>query len=357
MLKPGAHGWQTSEGKAWLRINRWGYRGGDWPLAKQPRTFRIAVLGDSFTQAQQVAEDKTFCAVTERALDACPAFHGPRSRFDRAEVLNFGCDSYGTAQELITLERRVWKFAPDMVVLAIFTGNDIRNNSVVLEGDKCRPFYVVRGGAFALGGPFEDSFRFRAGCMMRFESRHIQVLNAAGRARSAIRAWARSRRARGTTKPAHASLVEPGINDLIYRPPSDQVWQDAWDVTEREISEVHRECARHGVRFLALTLANPAQDNPDPSKRASYEKWLGVNDLDYPDRRIQQLGEREGFDVLSVAAPMREYAEAHHVALHGFSNTAPGKGHWNELGHQVAGDLIASHICAAIAAPSGKTPR
>ncbi len=81
-----------------------------------------------------------------------------------------------------------------------------------------------------------------------------------------------------------------------------------------------------------------------------------MDDLDYPDRRIQQLGKREGFDVLSVAAPMREYSDAHHVALHGFSNTAPRNGHWNELGHRVAGAIIASHICATLAAPEPQNP-
>ena len=59
----------------------------------------------------------------------------PATHFKRVEVLNFGCDGYGTAQEFILLRDRVWRYAPDVVVLAVFTGNDIRNNSLVLEGD------------------------------------------------------------------------------------------------------------------------------------------------------------------------------------------------------------------------------
>jgi hypothetical protein len=66
--------------------------------------------------------------------------------FKHVEVMNFGCDGYGTAQELITLSRHVWSYSPDVIVLTLFTGNDIRNNSVVLEGDKCRPFFVYRNG-------------------------------------------------------------------------------------------------------------------------------------------------------------------------------------------------------------------
>ena len=58
------------------------------------------------------------------------------------EVMNFGVDGYGTAQEFFTLLEDVWQFSPDIVVLAFFPGNDVRNNSVILKGDKCRPFFV-----------------------------------------------------------------------------------------------------------------------------------------------------------------------------------------------------------------------
>jgi hypothetical protein len=345
-LKPGARGWQRSEGNAWLRVNRWGYRGPDWSLDKPSGTFRIAVLGDSFTQAQQVADDRTFCAVMQRELSRCPALSGAGARFNKIEVMNFGCDGYGTAQELIILRRRVWKFSPDLVLLAVFTGNDIRNNSVTLEGDKCRPFYVYRDGRLVLGGPFEDSLEFRLGCMMRFESRHFQVLNLLGSARSEIRAYLRARRAAAAA--AHIkkpSLVELGISELIYRAPSSPVWNDAWRVTEAEIDEVQREVARHGAGLLVVTLANPAQDDPDPLARAAYAKRFGVSDLFYPDERISRLGEREGFPVLNLAQPMQAYAESHHAYLHGFGNSAPGSGHWNELGHEVAGRLIVQKIC------------
>src|SRR5271154_5995152 len=62
-LKPGASGWQASEGRALIEVNRDGFRGPEYSLAKPPDTLRIAVLGDSFTEANQVALEDTFCAV------------------------------------------------------------------------------------------------------------------------------------------------------------------------------------------------------------------------------------------------------------------------------------------------------
>jgi hypothetical protein len=348
-LKANTQGWQMQEGQAYLRVNHDGFRGPDYPLAKPPDTLRIAVLGDSFTEAQQVPEQDTFCAVAQSRLQAAmpleAAGGGPPHHFRRAEVMNFGCDGYGTAQELIMLQRRVWRYSPDVVVLAVFTGNDIRNNSVVLEGDKCRPFYVFDGNSLTLGGPFEDSFWFRMQCMMRFESRHSQVLNLLGGANSLLRRRIRAAAASFNHADApHAAVSEPGLDDAIYSPPMNAVWRDAWRVTDAEIAMVQREVAAHHARLLVLTLANGIQDDPDRLARQHYMKFAGAADLFYPDDRIRALGGQYGFAVFNLAPVMRRYADETGLYLHGFANTKPGLGHWNENGHREAGELIAERL-------------
>ncbi|MGZ6228253.1 MAG: SGNH/GDSL hydrolase family protein, partial [Candidatus Binataceae bacterium] len=50
-LKPGASGWQREEGAGFVSVNRAGFRGPQWTIAKPPGTLRIAVVGDSFTEA------------------------------------------------------------------------------------------------------------------------------------------------------------------------------------------------------------------------------------------------------------------------------------------------------------------
>jgi hypothetical protein len=189
-LRAGASGWQRDEGCAFIRINRWGYRGDNWAAAKPRGTLSIAVLGDSFVEAQQVDENKTASARIEQALALMTA--QPERRDDRAvkriQVMNFGVDGYGTAQELFTLTEDVWRFSPDIVVLVFFPGNDLRNNSAVIEGDKCRPFFVPHQDGLRLGGPFEDEELFRFHCSLRFESYHSRLLNVMGEARSTVRA-------------------------------------------------------------------------------------------------------------------------------------------------------------------------
>ena len=186
-LRAGAAGWQHDEGGAFVRVNRWGYRGADWTRIKPRGTLRIAVLGDSFIEAQQVAEQDTACERIERQLSRMmPSITPGRSQgLRRVEVMNFGVDGYGTAQEFFTLVEDVWQFSPDIVVLAFFPGNNVRNNSAVLEGDKCRPFFVPHGKGVMLGGPFEDSHLFHFRCFLRFESYRSQLLNVLGEVASA----------------------------------------------------------------------------------------------------------------------------------------------------------------------------
>lgn len=340
-LNPGAHGRYTREGNSYLRINQDGFRGPDYPQTKPPGVIRVAVLGDSYVEAMQVEEEQTFTAVVGRKLADCPALKGRR-----IESMNFAVDGYGTAQEMLTLRRKVWTYHPDIVVLAIFLGNDVRNNSVVLEGDQCRPFYILDGDQLKLTGPFITSRSYRLWCEARFDYRDLRLLDLLRNSFETITTGG------GAPTPEHP--VERAINYSIYRPPIDRAWQDAWDVTEALVTLTRDETIKHGAMFLAVTEDTGIQVWPDARVRKGFERHLGVADLFYPDRRIAALGARDGFAVLTLAQPLQAYAEDHHVFLHGFSNTPQGFGHWNRVGHEQAGILIASKLCAMIT--SGQCP-
>ncbi len=285
----------------------------------------------------QVAQDKTFTAVIARALDDCPGLKGRK-----VQSLNFGVDGYGTAQELLTLRNKVWAYHPDIVILAVFLGNDIRNNSVVLEGDQCRPFYMLDGSQLRLTGPFINSRSFRLWCEARFDYRDMRMLDLVRNSFDAL--------TERTPAPTAEHPVERAINYSIYKPPADRAWQDAWQTTEKLITQVRDETVRHHAMFLAVTEDTGIQVWPDPAVRERFQKHLGVSNLFYPDQRIAALGQRQNFAVLTLAQPLQSYAEQHHVFLHGFSNTPKGFGHWNEIGHEQAGRLIATKLCAMISA-------
>ena len=336
-LRPNTAGYYRREGAAYVQINSGGFRGPEFAAPKPAGTVRIAVLGDSYTEAIQVPYEDTFASVAARQLAQCPLLKGRR-----VEALNFGVDGYGTTQELMTLRQQVWAYQPDIVVLAIFLGNDVRNNSVTLEGNLCRPFYVEHDGKLTPAGPFQSSNSFRLWCMARFDYRKSGLFSLIGGAWTILRTR--------SEQPTAELPVERAINYDIYKPPTEQTWRDAWQVTDDLVAETHREAARHGAAFLTVTLDTSIQVWPDPQVRENFMKRIGVSDLFYPDRRIAALGERDGFDVLTLAEPLYQYAQAHHAFLHGFANSKIGFGHWNVEGHRVAGELIGKRLCAMLAA-------
>ena len=69
----------------------------------------------------------------------------------------------------------------------------------------------------------------------------------------------------------------------------------------------------------------------------------GFDTLFYPDNRIRSLCVREDLPVITLAPELQAYAEKSCSFLHGFGSDL-GNGHWNTLGHRVAGELIAQKL-------------
>src|SRR6185295_39399 len=119
-------------------------------------TVRIAVLGDSFTEAMHVPLEQTFWFLLQQKLQQCNAFPGKQ-----VEVINFGVSGYGTAQELLTLRQKVWSYSPDIVILAFTTYNDVYDNSRALSRTEEVPYFSYRNGALAYDTSFRNSRTYR----------------------------------------------------------------------------------------------------------------------------------------------------------------------------------------------------
>jgi hypothetical protein len=343
-LIPGISGWWRHEGKGYVQVNQDGLRDQNHEKIKPANTFRIAVLGDSFAEAIQVNVEETFWSAIAQNLKQCPALEGRK-----IEVINFGVGDYGTTQEWQTLNHHVWGYSPDLVLLAIFTGNDLVNNSKKLSpSDRFTPFLVKENNKFVLDNSFNqtatyrwrDSLPRKAIFSIVNHSYLIQVLN------QARIAFKKQKDVGNNPAKAQPSLAEKlDFDPNLYRDPQDQNWQETWAATDELLRIMHLEVKDKGAQFLAVTLSNPPQVYPDRNVREKLAKQLGVPDLFYPDRHFKKLGDREGFSVLNLAPLFQTYADEKKVFLHGFENTALGIGHWNQQGHQLAGKLMANKLC------------
>src|SRR5688500_16466616 len=227
-LTPGMEGWYRKEGSAYVRINSAGQRDREHTKSKPPGTIRIAVLGDSYAEAFQVPVEEAFWAVMEDTLST----NAPDKQVD---VLNFGVSGYGTAAELITLRERVWEYAPDIVLLAVTTNNDVVDNSRELKKTDEVPYFVYREGKLVLDDSFRTSRAFLLrqsklstfGRWIKDQSRFVQALNESHHGLKILLASARHRlnRSRSSAEPtvtkfdARVRLEELGSVNIVYVEP------------------------------------------------------------------------------------------------------------------------------------------
>jgi hypothetical protein len=356
-LQPGVEGHYQREGDSYVRINSDGLRDRDHNKAKPADTVRIAVLGDSFSEAMHVPMEQTFWSLLERKLQECNAFPGRK-----VEVINFGVSGYGTAQELMTLRQKVWDYSPDLVVLAFTTYNDIYDNSRALSRTEEVPYFVYRNGELAYDDSFRNSRTYlqresklnRLGRWIHNSLRVVQLVHYvqfAGKLK--LTDWRNKRRmaAAAPTKPANGPAVtvrnaeDIGIDNMIYIEPRDDNWKEAWHVTEGLIKQMRDDVKQKNARFMLLTLSNAIQVYPDASVRQRFLEHVGADTIFYPNLRLQALAQREQIEFLDLAQPMQSYADQNKVFLHGFGSDL-GNGHWNASGHAVAAELIAQKLCA-----------
>jgi hypothetical protein len=111
----------SSEFHAIFQTNHAGYRARPGSPPGQS-AYRIAFVGDSFTEGMQVNAEATFCARIERALN--------EAEKDNRDKRPFVCENYGVAAtDLLEYYHRivhdvVQPDPPDAMVLCIYPGND-----------------------------------------------------------------------------------------------------------------------------------------------------------------------------------------------------------------------------------------
>jgi hypothetical protein len=344
-LRPGASSTWTSEGFAHVSINSDGQRDREHQFAKPEGVLRVAVIGDSFAEAMQVEPAQAFWGVIERELAKCSACDGRQ-----VETLNFGVNGYGTAQELLMLRRRVWRYSPDIVVLAFYPGNDVSDNMRGLPGARLRPYFYLQDGKLLLDNSFRDKPRFRHWLspidrLRSWLSNHLRVEQVINQVKYVL-PWRRH----SDKSPAATTAYQAGIGYRYLNAPKNDSEREGWDVTERLIETVNQDVRSHGATFLLVIVSDQLQVYPDAVMRAQLQKKYGIDDPFYPNRRLNNLARSDSFAVLDLGEPFLAYGESHHAFLHGFANTAMGWGHWNVLGHRLAGEMIASKLCAIITA-------
>jgi hypothetical protein len=333
-LIPGAHGWWTQEDREFLvpvQINHHGLRDIERDYAKAPGVFRVLVLGDSFVEAMHVPLEATFPHVLEQQLNTDA---GGR----RIEVLSAGVSGYGTASELLYFEREGQRYHPDLVVLAFYPGNDVKNNSPSLE-DKLKPAYSTDGALQRVVGaaPRKQAHGWRV-LLARSAAYHylrkVLLTQHSQLAETLVRHGLLARDVIPSVPQRDGVPVDYGV----YAVPLTPEWQEAWMHTERLLAQLLSATATSGARLAIAIVSSRDQVYPqwwrevmDTYPRMRLQTW----DLDAPQRRIEAWCVQHGVPCVALAPPFRTQAAQGGAPLHFHQD-----GHWTVDGHRLAASVL-----------------
>lgn len=148
VLEVAEHGVHTT-----VHLNSLGLRGGEVPPRTQ-ESQRVLTLGDSMVFGYGVNDGETFTALMEEQL---------RTQLSTPIVARSGgAPDYGTVDQLHVLRHVLDSYDPDLVVVAVFLGNDFSDNFVdartVVDG------YMISGPIAKIA---QDSTRIRLALQFR----------------------------------------------------------------------------------------------------------------------------------------------------------------------------------------------
>jgi hypothetical protein len=285
--------YSTKEFSNCFKTNNEGYLSGPFecPAGKQI----IAVLGDSFTEAKQVAQDKSYTALLQTMGDWC--------------VYNYGISAYGTGHELQTYRAKVVPQNPNIVVLQFQPQNDITDNLRVTDYIN-GTLQLKHDNQFKPRNPYAlqlPSFiRSRVGLLLA----RMGFLNQSGFEKA------------------------PLDNYMVYTLPQGK-WVDAWDREEILLGMFKNETASRGERLIILIATAPEQVNP-AYRKALFDVYPGLANTSFvfhePNQQMLRICDKLGIECIDMLGFNRS-------DTHFFYD-----GHWNEKGHQLAATVLAQRI-------------
>jgi hypothetical protein len=302
------------------RVNNVGLRGRDVAPVKPADTYRILMLGDSFTMGKGVEDELTFSVLLEQALNgeanACPG--------KTIEVLNGGVDSYAPVLSLIQLTRDLHTLSPDMVI------HNLDMSDLVQEAAYRKEAVIGADGQIAAVPQGEERTSLTERVTGWIDRRLFFT-------RAALYYVNRAAGYRGitvrnvTTQADRQVLAHTLAGDTE---PRDEQWRDLFD----SIKRIKEFCAARGISYV-LSIYPWAHQISATEWVPGREAFLPPNAVpsDASVTRIRQFAAAEGIDLADVYPEFRQYQGKEPLY---FSHDM----HWTAAGNQLMARGLERHL-------------
>jgi hypothetical protein len=277
---------------------------------RSPGTLRIAVVGDSFAEAMQVAEDE---GITRRLESHLTAELGRP-----VEVLNFGCSGFSTTLEQILVREFVRTFAPDMIV-CLHHFSDVSEDWSFSRNAKVQSGHVAAVPAsvsnLGLGRVLDSSQLYRL---------------------------ARSCKRRPTSIDPSASYKQ--TFDAVVHDPYTADDEEAWSYSLAALGDMAIKLKHDAIPFLVVLIPIGTQVepvDPDYARRLGFAYLAGGKRLERCgyQGKVTDFCAARGIDCLDLLPSFRAANPDGVSRLY-----LPRDLHWTAAGHDLAAQAVAQRL-------------
>jgi hypothetical protein len=303
------------------RVNSLGLRGREVPAEKPTNSYRIVMLGDSFTMGMGVEDDQTFSVLVERSLKQDGAKCG-RS----IEVLNAGVDSYAPILSFLQLKRDLWPLKPDMVVLNLDVSDLVQESAYRRESVRGPDGEIV--AVPLLRG--RDSLLER---IRTWTERHLFFTRAALFYANRLLNY-RNVTVHDVVTQANSEIVAHTLAD----DPVDR--REQWRAVFDSLVKIKAFCENHGVEFI-LTVYPWAHQVSDTEWIPGRYTFMPRNAVasEKSANTVRELSASNHIQLIDLFPAFRAYKGQD--ALYFIHDQ-----HWTPAGHRVVAVGLADHIRA-----------
>ena len=311
--------------------NRFGFNDRDYDLQKPPGTFRMVIVGDSFSWAG--GSEGNYTAVLERMFENRDGSH-------KVDVVNTGYPGTHTGEQLIMLKKFGLQYNPDQVILGVFAGNDF------FDADPNRKRIVVNKYFFDIDKRYEHRFlgypiimrsRLWHFLQHKFESDiHSKV------AEKEAEAWAAATR---QPKPVfnlpaetYYQVQRAKLEFFNSKTSADKFGSNIQYIFD-SISEMNELLKSKGIKFIVAMYPDSFQVNPTELDALVQKFHLRKEDYDLnlAQDLLKTFLESKQIAYLDMLDRFRTEEQQRELYL--FRST-----HWNAAGNELAAQLLYEYL-------------